>query len=289
MLYIESKNWLVFTLFQDIHPHLYHVEFSDRKPSVNDYVCILGKDMLLLEERDGGLSIPQLGTVRRVMPAAAEDLTYLFSVDSVSFFLSLRPADVADGFGYHPIFTFREFKPEWLGFAGATAFQLALWYASRRFCGRCASQTVHKADERAVACPKCDLIEYPKIAPVVIVGIVDGDRILLTKYATGYNRYALVAGFVEIGETLEDAVRREVMEEVGLQVKNIRYYKSQPWAFSGSLLSGFFADLDGDDTIRVDDKELAEGKWFYRKDIPADGNTMSLTWTMVEAFRSGEV
>ncbi|NLT14460.1 MAG: NAD(+) diphosphatase [Clostridiales bacterium] len=276
-------------MFQDIHPHLYHVEFSDKKPSGADYVCILRKDMLLLEERDGGISLPRFDTVRSVLSVVCEDLTYLFSVDGISFFLSLRTADEAGGFGYHPIFAFRELKPEWLGFAGATAFQLALWYSSRRYCGRCASLTTHKTDERAVVCPKCGLIEYPKIAPVVIVGIVDGDRILLTKYAAGYNRYALVAGFVEIGETLEDAVRREVMEEVGLQVKNIRYYKSQPWAFSGSLLSGFFADLDGDDTIRVDEKELAEGKWFHRNDIPTDGNTMSLTWTMVEAFRSGEV
>jgi NAD+ diphosphatase len=276
-------------LFQDIKPNVFHVEFAGKKPVSSDYVFILHRDRVLLEERNGGLSFPCYDVVNASFPETAADLIYLFSVDETAFFLSLRDIEETSRFKYHPIFVFRELEPEWLGFAGATAFHLALWYGARRFCGRCAAPMVHKDDERAVVCPNCGIIEYPKIAPVVIVGVVDGERILLTKYAAGYNRYALVAGFVEIGETLEDAVRREVMEEVGLHVKNIRYYKSQPWAFSGSLLSGFFADLDGDDTVRVDEKELSEGKWFHRWDIPTDGNTMSLTWTMVEAFRNGEV
>ena len=276
-------------MFQDIKPHRYHVEFTDRAPLGNDYVCLLRKNTMLLEERDGGFSIPQYDTVRSILPTAAADLIYLFSLDETAFFLSSREADETGCLMYQPIFAFRELKPEWLAFAGATAFHLALWYDAHRYCGRCASPMIHKEDERAVFCPSCGVIEYPKIAPVVIVGIVDGDRILLTKYAAGYNRYALVAGFVEIGETFEDAVRREVMEEVGLKVKNIRYYKSQPWAFSGSLLAGFFADLDGSDHVTIDTKELSEGLWFHRGDIPTEGNTMSLTWTMVEAFRSEDV
>lgn len=288
--YIESKNKAGRCfMFQDIGPHHYNVEYADKKPEASDLICILKKDLLLTEERDGAVTFPSYGTVTASFPSAAHDLIYLFSIDETSFFLSLSAVDETESFRYQPIFAFRELKPAWLAFAGATAFHLALWYGSRRFCGRCASPTNHRSEERAVFCPGCGLIEYPKIAPVVIVGITDGDRILLTKYAAGYNRYALVAGFVEIGETLENAVRREVFEEVGLKVKNIRYYKSQPWAFSGSLLSGFFADLDGDDTVRVDEKELSEGKWFHRNDIPTDGNTMSLTWTMVEAFRHKEV
>ncbi len=270
-------------------PHRYHVEYINKKPDGTDLVCILKGDRLLAEEKDGGLSFPPYSVVCRLFPDAAQELLYLFSLDETSFYLSFREIDETDSFRYQPIFAFRELEPSWLAFADATAFHLALWYDARRFCGRCASPMKHREDERAVVCPACGLIEYPKIAPVVIVGVTNGDRILLTKYAAGYNRYALVAGFVEIGETLEDAVRREVMEEVGLKVKNIRYYKSQPWAFSGSLLSGFFADLDGDDTVRVDEKELSEGKWFHRQDIPPDGNTMSLTWTMVKAFRSGDV
>jgi NAD+ diphosphatase len=95
-------------------------------------------------------------------------------------------------------------------------------------------------------CTECHNIVYPRISPAVIVAVMDGNRILMTKYAGRvFKKYALIAGYAEIGETLEETVRREVMEEVGLKVKNIRYYKSQPWAFDDSLLSGFFCELDG--------------------------------------------
>ena len=102
-------------------------------------------------------------------------------------------------------------------------------------------------------CACCGNMVYPKIAPAVIVGVIYDNKILMTKYSDReYKKYALIAGFTEIGETAEETVRREVMEEVGLHVKNIRYYKSQPWALSGSLLAGFFCELDGDDTISRD-------------------------------------
>ncbi len=273
-------------LFQDIEPHRYHVEYRQKTPTEKDYVFMLHKDRVLLEERNGELSFPRIAAVRDAFPEAAAELIYLFSLDEEAFFLSLKEVDETGSFRFHPIFAFRDMSPSWLAFAGATAFHLTLWYDARRFCGRCTTAMLHKENERAVFCPSCGVVEYPKIAPVVIVAIIDGDRILLTKYSAGYNRYALVAGFVEIGETLEDAVRREVMEEVGLRVKNIRYYKSQPWAFSGSVLAGFFAELDGSDQIRLDTNELSEGVWVHRRDIPSGDSTLSLTWTMVEAFRA---
>ena len=275
-------------MFQDIEPHDFRNEYDVKPPKSTDYLILAKSTMILMKSEDDGLTLPCYEEAAREFPEAVISPVYLFSVDGTSFFLSLSEVRENARFIYQNAFVFRELQPGWLAFAGATAAHLGLWYEARRFCGRCATPTVHKPDERAVVCPSCGNIEYPKIAPVVIVGITDGDRLLLTKYAAGYNRYALVAGFVEIGETLENAVRREVMEEVGLKVKNIRYYNSQPWAFSGSLLAGFFADLDGSDTVRVDEKELAEAAWFDRRDIPTDGNTMSLTWTMVEAFRNGE-
>lgn len=242
-----------------------------------------------MEETGGVLTLPRYEVSAETFPEAVNDLIYLFSVDETAFFLTLREVPETGQFKYQNAFVFRDLKPSWMAFAGATASHLALWYETHRYCGRCTTPMVHKKDERAVVCPQCGNIEYPRISPVVIVGITDGDRILLTKYAAGYNRYALVAGFVEIGETLERTVQREVLEEVGLNVKNIRYYKSQPWAFSGSVLSGFYADLDGSDIVTVDKNELAEADWFDRQSIPPGDSTMSLTWTMVEAFRSGAV
>ena len=138
-------------------------------------------------------------------------------------------------------------------------------------------------------CPSCGQMEYPKICPAVIVAVLDGERILLTKYAgRSYTRYALIAGFAEIGETIEQTVHREVMEEVGLRVKNLRFYKSQPWSFSDTLLMGFYCDLDGEDRITLDRDELAVAEWFNRGQIPAPELDISLTSEMMMRFQNGE-
>ena len=120
----------------------------------------------------------------------------------------------------------------------------------------------------------------------MIVGIVNGDKILMSTYAnSSKTSYALIAGFAEIGETIEDTVRREVMEEVGLKVKNIRFYKSQPWSFTDTLLMGFFVDLDGDETIILDHNELSAAGWFTRDEIPVEENNLSLTNEMIMYFK----
>ena len=142
--------------------------------------------------------------------------------------------------------------------------------------------------ERALICPECGRIRYPKICPAVIVAVRSGEKLLLTKYAgRAFTRYALVAGFTEIGETLEQTVAREVMEEVGLKVKNIRYYKSQPWGIDGNILMGFYCDLDGDDTIHLDESELSVGQWHTRGSIPAKDDSYSLTREMIRVFDEG--
>ena len=133
----------------------------------------------------------------------------------------------------------------------------------------------------------CGNTVYPAIAPAVIVGVENGDKICLTKYNRGYAHWALVAGYTEIGETPEQTVEREVMEETGLRVKNIRYYKSQPWGLSGSLLLGYFCEVDGSDAIRVDHDELKEGRWFTAEEIDFPDDLFSLTREMIARFREG--
>ena len=136
-------------------------------------------------------------------------------------------------------------------------------------------------------CDSCGNRVYPKIAPAVIVGVTDGDRILMTKYSgRDYTRYALIAGFTEIGETAEETVAREVMEEVGLKVKNIRYYKSQPWGSESDLLLGYFCDLDGDDHITLDEEELSVAEWFHRDEMNVEDDGISLTREMMTTFRN---
>ena len=130
---------------------------------------------------------------------------------------------------------------------------------------------------------------FPRISPAIIVGVTDGDRLLMSKYAgRDYTNYALIAGYTEIGETLEQTVQREVMEEVGLKVKNIRYYKSQPWGIDGNILMGFYCDLDGDDTIHLDRKELSLAEWHLRGTLPTKDDHVSLTREMIRIFDEGK-
>lgn len=190
-----------------------------------------------------------------------------------------------DGLYYIPASNFRSLVPLSTSFAVITAWQLYSWYRDNRYCGRCGALTIHDNKERMLKCPDCGNMIYPKICPGVIVGIIHKGRILLTKYANkGYDRYALVAGFTEIGETLEESAAREAYEEVGLRLKNITFYKSQPWSASSSLLAGFFAEVDGSNEVVLETEELKEGTWFYPEDIVQMHEGVSLTEEMINHF-----
>ena len=129
-------------------------------------------------------------------------------------------------------------------------------------------------------------MSFPRINPAVIVAVTNGDKLLLTKYRDReYKKYALVAGFTEIGESFEDTVRREVFEETGLKVKNIKYYKSQPWALADNILAGYFCEVDGDTDIIMDKEELSVAEWVSREDIPLIIEELSLTNEMIQKFK----
>ena len=137
-------------------------------------------------------------------------------------------------------------------------------------------------------CPRCQQYRFPMYNVAVSMIVTDeetGKVLLIQQY--GKPTYILVAGYVNQGEAEEDAVVREVLEETGLHVKNLRFYKSQPWTFTDTLLFGFFAELDGSDKITVQEDELAEAGWFHRSEIPEDQSRISLTGEMMEQFRKG--
>lgn len=254
---------------------------------------------MLFRIRDDKAELP----LRAEFPAEAE-CTYLFAIDDTEYYLITAPEDsTTDGkIGFPEDFklpedcmfkTVHELRNEGkmdrlLTYAAFTAQQLAGWYRDNVFCGTCGGRTVHGDVERSIICPKCGRIIYPRIAPAVIVGVTNGDRILLTKYRGRlYAYYALIAGFTEIGETFEGTVEREVMEEVGIRVKNIRYYKSQPWGVADNILAGYFCDLDGDPTIHLDTNELRIGEWTAREDIILQPDDLSLTNEMMKIFKEG--
>ena len=279
-------------MIQDIAPHKLDMTYSLTSPSDEEYAVVVQGSKILLQGAEAHQTLPRVGELAAAFPALRSSLVRLFAIDGggIYVFTGDAPEEIP-GFSFADTFILRTFQPSWLGFAAVTAHHLGTWYAANRFCGGCGARMQAKADERAVVCPECGSVVYPRISPAVIVGVVDGDRLLMTRYANRPNNTALtalVAGFMEIGETLEDTVAREVEEEVGVRVKNIRYYKSQPWAFSGSVLVGFFADVDGPTAIRLDENELQEAKWIARGDIADNLPLMSLTATMVDAFRRND-
>lgn len=259
-------------------------------------VCIRGNEVLVMRGEDGGLSLPCVEQVECWCNSweywLDEPYRYVFTMQERKYFLWLGTAgECTDpNFTFVPVPTVFGSRCGDLRFAVVTAWHLYCWYRDNRFCGRCGHPTVHDDAERMMRCPSCGNMIFPKIAPAAIIALTHGEKLMLIRYANrAVARYGLVAGFIEIGETAEEAVAREVMEEVGLKVKNIRYYKSQPWGIAGNLSVGYFCDLDGeDDTVTLDENELASAEWFVRDAIPYKDEGTSLTGEMIRIFQEGK-
>lgn len=299
-------------MIQDIYPSRFKNEYKD--------YAIGDEDNLLIFDKDGKILVADmLGKIvfLKGLDAKDKNAVYLFSIDDKRYFLldnfeekiGKNDEDIEENneeengndasliqqlnssgekFAYY---TIREIRDKFSGtsmvevFAAFTAYHLWRWYSENRFCGKCGIPLKHGEKERSLICPDCGNVIYPRINPAVIVGVTKGNSLLLTKYRRGYAHNALVAGFTEIGETLEETVAREVMEETGVKVKNIRYYKSQPWGMAQDILVGFFCDADGDGEIHMDENELKYAEWVKREDIELQPNNLSLTNEMMSIFK----
>lgn len=273
-------------MIQDISPYRFYVEFKNEQPKEDDLVLVFSGGGLLIKEQEQ-ISFPRWGEIPQQQ---RQEVYYLFAIDDIAFFYMQAGADFVspNGWRWAKRQEFRTLKPKYLEFAAVTAFHLNGFYQGNRYCGRCGKTLQHDTRERMLHCPKCDNRIYPRINPAVIVAVTNGDKLLLTKYNGRITKsYALVAGFNEIGESFEDTVRREVMEETGLKVKNIRYYGSQPWAFADNILAGYFCEVDGNDEIHMDTEELSLACWIKREEIPEEWNDLSLTNEMICAFKEG--
>lgn len=176
------------------------------------------------------------------------------------------------------------------GMAGDAAFalagravQLLDWQAQHRFCGQCAMPTERLAHENAMRCPACGLLAYPRISPAIMVLVRDGERLLLgrsPRFKPGV--FSALAGFVEAGETLEECAAREVREEVGVEICNLRYFGSQAWPFPNSLMVAFFADYAGGD-LRLDPVEIEAAHWFVPSALPLLPEPLSISRRLIEA------
>ena len=268
-------------MIQDIYPSKLNNEFNNCKMTADDICLFYDKDgRLLIKEENGEV------TFTHGSDAHGRQGIFLFSADDTRFFLAIDESGLQkDGYTYKTIREIRDLCSGKEVFAAFTAYHLWRWYADNRYCGRCSEKLIHSDKERALTCSKCGNTIYPRINPAVIVGVTKGDCLLITRYNRGFAHNALVAGFTEIGETLEETVAREVMEETGVKVTNIRYYKSQPWGMAQDILVGYFCDAADDGEIHMDKNELKYAEWVKREDIILQPNNLSLTNEMMSIFK----
>lgn len=278
-------------MIQDIAPHVFHNEYKNVTPQPEDSVVVLNsKNLLLVKPHGEAVKYPTFAELEGLadVDEATDSAIYLFSVDDQKFFLVNGLTEYPEGYDFSDIHRLYSGEHGWITLVAATAIHLNAWYRDTQYCGRCGAKMEHHHALRAMKC-ECGNLQFPRIAPVVLAGIIKDDKIVATRYKDRpYKGLALNAGFVEIGESLEQALIREVEEEVGLKVAKLHYYGSQPWGHTGIEMAGFFVEIEGDDTITLDEDELSEAFWCSREELPEQEFDVSLTATMFEAFRKKE-
>lgn len=274
-------------MFQEIQPHRFNNCFRIEPAGPGDILLCYDNQKILLEagETENDWRLPR---AERFPQERRGEAVYLFSVDDTRYFTFWQPHGIREieGLVWQSVQVLRQAEDPLVLFAGMEGWHLYRWFRINRFCGHCGAETRLKADERATVCPTCGNVVYPRISPAIIVGVRHGEKLLIARNAANKTgRFGLVAGFVEFGESLEDTVRREVREEVGLKVKNVRYYGSQPWPFSESLMLGFFAEVDGDPTPHPDGAEIAEAKWVTKEELPQPLSNISIAQALMTAWQ----
>lgn len=213
---------------------------------------------------------------------------YLFNLDNKNYFFCDEEIDEYDDYKYVDKEAYLPNVSKEKRYAIITAYQFGNWIKANKYCGRCGKVNRYDHESRSLKC-ECGQISFPSISPAVIVLVKYGDKVLITKRHDYSKRYSLVAGYSEVGETIEQTCIREVKEETGVNIKNLKYYKSQPWSFSGSLLFGFIAELDGSAELTIDYKENVEVKWVNKKDLTIRNDDFSLTSEMFDEFIQGNI
>ncbi len=253
-------------------------------------LCFLlqGQTLLTIEQDDYYL-IPQFRDVQ-ALDSRPDPLHYLGSLDGRPCYAGEMPAMILPPttFVLKGIrFLFEHLEEPLIGVAGL-ANQLVIWNRNHRFCGKCGLRTEDKENERGKICPGCGLINYPRLSPAVIMAVVREDRLLLARSQRFPGKfYSVLAGFVEPGETLEECLRREIREEVGIEVKNIRYFGSQPWPFPDSLMIAFTAEYSKGEIV-ADPAEIADAGWFSADNLPPVPPKISIARRLIDWFTENQ-
>ena len=302
-------------MIHEIYPKEYDPTFRNREIEDGDYLLSYEKDGILVKYEKGVYSLPKCRDHQEICGSLSnktkENAYYLFEIGGEYYYETELPEKIKEGIDFYRkteeaeekckdegtsyfflrIHSFRELDPVYMVFAGATGYHFRNWKDVSKHCGICGAKTRVSEVERAFVCTECGHAIYPQISPAVIVAITNGDKILLVKNLRRPKnvRLELVSGYVEVGESFEHAVHREVFEEVGLRVKNVRFYKDQPWGISGAHMIGYVAEVDGDDTIVRQEDEISEAKWYKREDVPEYRNRLSVGSEMILMFKKGRL
>ncbi|MHA7627593.1 NAD(+) diphosphatase [Corallococcus sp. M7] len=237
---------------------------------------------LLVSEHDGRLDLPR----GSALPEASASAHFLGMLDDTDCYAAPVPGDFAppEGLKFVPARSLYKQVDEATFAVAGRALAICEWDLNHRFCGKCGAATQLVPGERARRCPVDHTPFYPRIAPAVIVLITRGDEMLLARNASFPEPFfSTVAGFVDPGESLEETVLREVKEEVGVDLRNVTYFGSQPWPFGRSLMVGFMAEYAGGDIV-VDGKEIAEARWFGVDDLPRIPPRLSIARHLIDTF-----
>jgi len=243
------------------------------------------KDKLLVNIKDNKITIPFINDLSK-LNISIKSKQYLGRLNNIPCFTGEVSNDKLNDFSMSFMNlreTFNMIEEEVFWLAGR-AFQIMNWDRNSKFCGKCGVETKQNQGDTSKKCPVCNLSIYPKISPAVIVAIVKDNKILLAQNNNFRNKfYSVLAGFVEPGETLEECVLREVKEEVGIDVKNIRYFGSQPWPFPDSLMIGFTSEYASGE-ISIDEDELCDAKWFSVDNLPEIPGSISISRKLIDWF-----
>ncbi len=238
---------------------------------------------ILVGGTDDAPFVPPISHLERL--GIGGDRHYLGELGGTGCLALCLPADAPEpaGWRYAGLRALFFRLPEPVLAIAARAFQVVEWDRTHRYCGRCGTPTRDKPGERAKECPACGYTAYPRVTPAMMVLVTRGREILLARaprFPPGM--YSALAGFVEPGETIEDCIHREVREEVGIEVRAIRYFASQSWAFPHSLMIAYTAEYAGGD-LRPDAAEIAEARWFAWDAVPDLPPSISISRRLIEA------
>ena len=250
----------------------YRIDFSDTYVSDDAYYFIFNqnRELYLDENRKLAKSLNGFDVEFRL---------YIGKYKGKDTFI----ANVNDDSEFYPLYEVYEFDRD-IYLMSTRAVLVRDWYMSHQYCGKCGVKTVIDEKDMMLKCPECGQVHYPRIAPAIIVAIENDGRLLMAKHS--YHKthsYALVAGFVEPGESIEEAVHREVSEEIGIKIKNLKYEKSQSWPFPNSLMLAFTAEYDSGE-INVDGDEIVKAKWFDVDEIQRYDSDISISDWLIKKF-----